>query len=122
MEHNMSQENKSSTVIGITVSAEMAAKLETAFYGLPDQRQDSVYEAEKTLGRNQAIFNEIFGQKLDHYYDKGVEKKTEILRKTIADAVANSGKSWNECAAFLNLKQFSVEEQKPQVVAVNPQK
>ena len=115
----MSTQNNPSTAIGIAVSAEMASKLDMAFYGLPEQRQETVYENAKKVGRNQAIFDEIFSQKLEHYYEKGIEKRDEIFRKQIEASVHASGKSWNAVCEFLNLKQYMKTDQP---VAVNPTK
>jgi ribosomal protein L11 len=79
----MSQEKNPSTVIEITVSAEQAEKLYTAYCGLPTARRDAVTEAAEKIEKDQklshiqsirvATFNEIFDQKLDHYFAKGLE-------------------------------------------------
>lgn len=81
----MSNNENKSTVIGITVSAEMAAKLYTAYLGLPTQRQKAVEEvvAAKKSSLHQAAFDEIFGQKLDHYYEKGIEIQQAIIEREI---------------------------------------
>lgn len=81
----MSSNEKSSTVIGITVSAEYANQLYSAYLGLPTNRQtivDDKVKAGATI--HQATFEEIFVPKLLHYVEKGEEARREIANKAVA--------------------------------------
>ena len=82
----MSEKNNSSTVIGITVSAEDAAQLYSAYLGLPSQRQQVVDLEMKNKGISihQATFDEIFRPKLSHYVTKGEEARKMIAEKAVA--------------------------------------
>jgi hypothetical protein len=81
----MANTEKSSTVIGITVSADDAAKLYSAYLGLPTQRQAIVDEAVRDgVSIHQATFDEIFIPKLEHYVQKGEEARKQIAEKTVA--------------------------------------
>lgn len=100
----MNNTEKSSTLIGISVSAEMAAKLYTAYLGLPAARQSVVEDAQKTkkISLHQAAFDEIFGQKLDHYYEKGIEAQNAIMEREIAGLCQRAGISREEAMSRLN--------------------
>lgn len=81
----MSTQNNSSAVIEITVSAESANKLYSAYLGLPDNRQAIIDEAVRDgVSIHQATFDEIFIPKLEHYVTKGEEKRKEIANKAVA--------------------------------------
>ena len=82
----MEQKNNSSTVIGITVSAEDAAKLYSAYLGLPTQRKEVVKleMTAKKISLHQAAFNEIFVPKLNHYVEKGEKVRAAIYEESVA--------------------------------------
>lgn len=104
MGESMSNNEKSSTLIGISVSAEMAAKLYTAYLGLPTARQTVVEQSqkEKKISLHQAAFDEIFGQKLDHYYEKGIEAQNAVMEREIAGLVQRAGITREEAMERLN--------------------
>jgi hypothetical protein len=93
----MSNNEKSTTLIGISVSAEQAAKLYTAYLGLPTARQKEIdpYSPQKA-------FDEIFNQKLDHYYEKGIEVMHAVMEREVAGLVQRANISREEAMERLN--------------------
>lgn len=98
-------------IFQITVSAEQAEKLYTAYCGLPDNRKKIVEEnrdkfvKEQKLENIQALklatFHEIFQPKLDHYYENGLEVQENLRKNLLANIASMTAEQKAEMLALL---------------------
>jgi len=106
---------ENTNVYKVTLSGDVAEKLYTAFFGLPDQRREKVEEQIDGLTKTMKIdrieaikiatFHEIFEPKLDHYYEKGQVQREKIKTDTVNMLASLSQEERNNLLASLGVVQ-----------------
>lgn len=74
-------QQKSQTVISVTISQEMADKLALAYVGLPAARQNAILEREQNekISRKQATFEDLLYPQILKYEAKAPERSATQL-------------------------------------------